>query len=67
MKTKTLLIAGAVALGVFYVLKKRAEGDAVGWWTTLEGIKPGTQQAALLAQQDAAFYQPLMGYSTSAF
>lgn len=67
MRAKTLLIGAAVAAGVFLLLKRRAGGDSLGWWQALPGMRPGTEQAALLAQQDAVFYSTAMGYSTSPY
>lgn len=67
MKPKTLIIGAAVAVGVFLLLRKRAAGGSLGWWKSLPGMTPGTQQAAMLAQQDADFYGPRMGYLESPY
>lgn len=66
MKLKEVLILVAVAGGTYYVFKSMKAGraypaesftnDVVGWWRSLPGITVGSEQARMLEQQDAAFY-----------
>lgn len=67
MKPKTLMIGAAVAAGVYLLLRARSKASPVGWWQALPGMTPGTQQAAMLAQQDAEFYGPQLGYLESPY
>lgn len=52
MKTKELIIVVAVAAVVLSLAKKK--NGALGWWMNF--VAPGSQQAAMLAQQDHEFY-----------
>lgn len=61
MKTKEIMILAGAA-GLAWVLMQRQQGKSVlGWWYGLAGVKPGSQQAAMLAEQEAAFYEAVNG------
>lgn len=66
MSAKEILILVAVAGGSYVLFRSLMAGkpypasaltnDVVGWWRQLPGITVGSQQAVMLEQQDAAFY-----------
>lgn len=52
MTTKEWVLIGAAAVGVYLLMGKNAP-----WWTKLTGMKPGSQQSNMLAEQEADFYK----------
>lgn len=55
MNTKDMLMIGAAAVGVYLLL--RQNDSMLGWWQSLTGIRPGTQQSAMLMQQEGEFWK----------